>query len=115
MSYVSELDMVRTSADKVTAKPVTNKQRSKAARQTEQFKDKMSRNNVSIEYVFAACRLRHTTAMERLASAREIEESREMYLRQSKNWMAMYREIIEKYLNREDPHYLGSNVMNLPN
>ena len=95
--------------------PITNKQRSKAARETEQFKDKMHRNIVSIEYVFAACRLRHTTAMERLASAREIEGSREMYLSQSRKWVVMYREMFEKYLNRENPLYLGSNVMNLPN
>ncbi len=113
MSYVSELDMVRTSADKVTVKPITNKQRSKAVRQTEQFKAKMVDNSITIEWMLQSCRTRHTHAMTRLNWSRDNEHSREMYLGMYRGWVELYAEIIARM--KTGRPYMGSNVMNLPN
>ena len=114
MSYVSELDMVRTSADKVTAKPVTNKQRSKAARQTQQFKDKMVRNSVSIEWMLESCRYRHGQAMKKLEWASEAtDDTREMYLGMYRGWVDLYAEMVARM--KSGRPYQGSNVMKLPN
>lgn len=96
----------------VTTKPMTNKQRSKDARKTSEFKHKMLMNSMTNEWDLARCRYWYGTAMRELAYACN-SFSNETYRR---NWIMQFLLSRKIYINAaKDLKSANKRGMRLPN